>query len=220
MMGKRFEESMLCIVKRNELMKEDKVKLLEKYLHKENLISKRIKEFIREREEQLDKYKAEIESLTKEIDQKIFSNNQLIEKLRNENEKLETQKITKIQEIEENIGVPQITPYEIDKNQFQKPRANMHEAALKAWRTRSNKAIEHILDVVELITKHNKPYTEAFRIVAQNKQIEESTIRASCTRTLGLNTNQFNDLIRKKEIINFLKKRFPSNIEEIDQNLR
>ena len=95
----------------------------------------------------------------------------------------------------------------------------MSEAAKKAWITRSNKAIEHILDVVDLIIKHNKHYTDAFRIVAQKKQIEESTIRASCTRTLGLNTDQFNDLIRKKEIVNFLKKRFPSKMEEIEQTL-
>lgn len=32
----------------------------------------------------------------------------MIEKLRNENERLETQKISKIQEIEEDIGIPQI----------------------------------------------------------------------------------------------------------------
>ncbi len=218
MMGKKFEESMLCIIKRNELIKDDKIKLLEKYLHKENLTSKKIKESIREREEQLDSYKADIDALTREIDQKILANNQIIEERRNENEKLETQKISKVQEIEEDIGVPQITSYEVDKSHFQKPRANMHEAALKAWGTR-NKAIEHILDVVELITKHNKHYTEAFRIVAQKKQIEESTIRASCTRTLGLNTDQFNDLIIKKEITDFLKKRFPSKIEEIEHTL-
>lgn len=109
LIGKKFEESMLCIIRRNDLTKDDKIKLLEKYLHKENLTSKKIKESIREREEQLDRYKVEMDALTKEIDQKILANNQMIEKLRNENEKLETQKINKIQEIKEDIGVPQIT---------------------------------------------------------------------------------------------------------------
>ena len=60
---------------------------------------------------------------------------------------------------------------------------------------------------------------ELKKLFASYGEIEESTIRASCTRTLGLNTDQFNDLIRKKEIVNFLKKRFPSKMEEIEQTL-
>mgnify|MGYP001026919983 CR=1 FL=1 len=76
-----------------------------------------------------------------------------------------------------------------------------------------------VLSVSRLI-QEGKPYVKAFKIVSEQFNVGESTIRGACTIALGLNTKQFLKLLQDKpRIIALLKERYPDNKSLIDEKL-
>lgn len=83
--------------------------------------------------------------------------------------------------------------------------------------SRGIKALKQILEVAELVVRKGKHYGEAVKFVASRRNIDETTVRAACTRRLSLTTNQFKELLKNEdELINFLIERFPDGEDIIN----
>lgn len=88
--------------------------------------------------------------------------------------------------------------------------------------SRGNKTLNQILGVANLVLSQGKSYNEAVRIIAKERNIEESTVRDKCVRRIGLKTtDQFKERLKdKKGFINFLVERFPGKEEIINDELK
>ena len=76
---------------------------------------------------------------------------------------------------------------------------------------KQNDGIEdYLMPVIELMTKEGKSHTEAFRIVADRLNVLYGTVASQCTRTLGINTEQFVDSVANGSIFQIVGDRFPS----------
>jgi hypothetical protein len=79
--------------------------------------------------------------------------------------------------------------------------------------------LEEILEVYSFM-KNGKTYTEACKEVAKKRSISEGTVRDKCTRQLGLNTEEFNRIIKNKdEFATLLSQKFPKHKEYIEQKV-
>ena len=71
------------------------------------------------------------------------------------------------------------------------------------------KKLVQVLEVAELVFK-GQELSNAFKSVAKEHGVNESTIRDKCTRQLNINTKQFIELIQSKNsLITFLKEKYP-----------
>ena len=84
-----------------------------------------------------------------------------------------------------------------------------------------NKTLTQILGVANLALGQGKSYNEAVKIIAKERTIDGATVRDKCTRRIGLDTAEFQDLLKDKEkLINFLIERFPSKKEIIKAKIK
>jgi len=85
---------------------------------------------------------------------------------------------------------------------------------------KGGKGLNQILEVSNLVLNQSKDCNEAFKIIAKNRGIKVSTVRANCTRSIDLNTYKFKELLKdKKSLLNFLVKRFPGEEKFINVKL-
>jgi len=76
-----------------------------------------------------------------------------------------------------------------------------------------------VIEVAELVFR-GEPLNEAFKNIAKQHGINESTVRDKCTRQLGINTGQFKEKIQdKNRFITFLKEKYPQHEHLIDERL-
>lgn len=76
-----------------------------------------------------------------------------------------------------------------------------------------------VLGVAELVFK-GEELSKAFKGVAKQHGVHESTVRDKCTRQLGIDTYRFRDLIQdKNRFITFLKERYPHYENLINEKL-
>jgi len=84
-----------------------------------------------------------------------------------------------------------------------------------------DETLDQILKVARLVLKQGKSFSEAVKIVAREKNIHESTVRDKCTRRIGLNTEQFQELLKDRaRLTNFLIKKFPAGVQIIYEDLK
>ena len=76
---------------------------------------------------------------------------------------------------------------------------------------RGDETLNQILGVAKLVFSQGKSYSDAVKIIAKERNINESTVRDKCTRRIDLDTTRFQELLKDKEkLINFLIERFPN----------
>lgn len=76
-----------------------------------------------------------------------------------------------------------------------------------------------VLEVVQLMYK-NYSCSHAVKNIANKYNIRESTVRDKCTRQLGLNTRQFNQLVQNKaDLLSLLRQRYPAHKTLIEERL-
>ncbi len=86
----------------------------------------------------------------------------------------------------------------------------------KTHRPRSE-GLAQILDVARLYYQ-GKPLTEAFKLVAKQRNVTPNTVRERCTRSIGMRKHEFeNRLKNRQSFIAFLLKRFPQDEDTIRQ---
>jgi len=82
------------------------------------------------------------------------------------------------------------------------------------------KTLRNILTTLEHVYKHGKTYDEAVKIVAKKLKLFKGTIRAACTRDVGLTSNQFRKLLKDKEKIKqLLIGKFPEYKDVIEETV-
>jgi len=87
--------------------------------------------------------------------------------------------------------------------------------------SRGDETLNQILGVANLALSQGKSYNEAVKIIARERTINGATVRDKCTRRIGLDTAEFQDLLKDKEkLINFLIERFPSKKEIIKAKIK
>lgn len=79
--------------------------------------------------------------------------------------------------------------------------------------------LAQVLDVAEMVFR-GQSLNEAFKSVAKQYEVHESTIRDKCTRQLNITTDQFRDLIKdKSSFMTLLNERYPQFGELIRDKL-
>ena len=73
---------------------------------------------------------------------------------------------------------------------------------------------DYLIPVIRLM-RDGRIHKEAFRIVAEELKVKETTVASQCTRMLGLNTQQFVECVCNGRIIQVIKNRY-SNRDQID----
>jgi len=82
------------------------------------------------------------------------------------------------------------------------------------------KTIQRVLIVLEQVYKKGITYDEAVKTVAEKLHLNESTIRAYCTRDIGLTATKFRKLIQnKEETIKLVARKFPEYEDTIREAL-
>lgn len=77
-----------------------------------------------------------------------------------------------------------------------------------------------ILEVCLEVYTNGKEYNGAAKVVAERSGILVGTVYSECTRVINLNTKEFKDLLNdKKDLITYLKRRFPKNEQQIEECL-
>ncbi|MGB9675939.1 MAG: hypothetical protein ACPL0C_01965 [Candidatus Bathyarchaeales archaeon] len=92
----------------------------------------------------------------------------------------------------------------------------------KIWEKTTEKVPQkliQVLEVAELVFK-GEQLNEAFKKVADQHNVHESTIRDKCTRQLNINTEQFKELLRdKNRLKTFLIEKYPQHENLINQKI-
>jgi len=79
--------------------------------------------------------------------------------------------------------------------------------------------LAQVLEVAELVFK-GEELNKAFKSVAKQHGVHESTVRDKCTRQLNIDTEQFRELIQdKNRFITFLKEKYPQYQNLINEKL-
>jgi len=104
--------------------------------------------------------------------------------------------------------------------QSQSPRDNDIDKWTPSDYPAGPEALSQILEVAELMLFNNVQFGDAALQVARKRKITHGTVRHSCTRALGLDTDQFKALIRDaKQTAKFLQKKFPQFADTISKRL-
>ena len=79
--------------------------------------------------------------------------------------------------------------------------------------------LAQVLEVAELVFR-GQQLNEAFKIVARQHGVHESTVRDKCARQLGIDTYRFRELLQdKNRFITFLKEKYPAYQNVIEKKL-
>ena len=79
--------------------------------------------------------------------------------------------------------------------------------------------VSQVLEVAELVFK-GELLNKAFKNVAKQHGVIEGTVRDKCTRQLGINTEQFREMIQDKtRFMAFLKEKYPQYVNLINEKL-
>ncbi|NWF86427.1 hypothetical protein HXY32_01200 [Candidatus Bathyarchaeota archaeon] len=83
------------------------------------------------------------------------------------------------------------------------------------------KILLNILTVLEQVYNKRKTYDEAAKIVAKKLKLHEGTIRAACTRDIGLSSKQFRKLLKDKEKLKtLLTEKYPDHQNTINETIQ
>jgi len=83
------------------------------------------------------------------------------------------------------------------------------------------KTLLNILTVMEQIYKKGKTYDEAVKITAKKLKLYHGTIRAACTREIGLTSNQLRKILKEKEKMKqILTEKFPEYADIIKETMQ
>lgn len=79
--------------------------------------------------------------------------------------------------------------------------------------------LAEVIEVADLVFR-GEPLNKAFKNIAKQRGVNESTVRDKCTRQLGINTEQFREMIQdKNRFIAFLKEKFPPYANLVNEKL-
>ena len=81
----------------------------------------------------------------------------------------------------------------------------------------NNQLEAYIIPVIQLMK--NKSHTEAFKCVAEELDVQDSTARSVCTRGLGINIEEFKEHVKSGQIIQIIKDKYPEHRELITREL-
>jgi hypothetical protein len=80
--------------------------------------------------------------------------------------------------------------------------------------------LSQILEVYTLVRKFKYDRLEAFKRVAKKYRIDQQTVRSACTRGIGINTSEFDEMLSQnseKEFETILIRRFPEYQDNIGE---
>ena len=77
---------------------------------------------------------------------------------------------------------------------------------------------DYLIPVIRLMKK-NVNHTEAFKIVAKNLEVTLQTVNDRCSRGIGLNTQQFVDMVKSGQIKQHLVNKFPDKVDFLSKTL-
>lgn len=77
---------------------------------------------------------------------------------------------------------------------------------------------DYLIPVISLMKKKIN-HTEAFKEIANKLRVTKQTVNDRCSRGLGLNTQQFVDLVKSGRIKDHLLNKFPDKAEILNKNL-
>jgi len=79
--------------------------------------------------------------------------------------------------------------------------------------------LAEVIEVAGLVFR-GEQLNKAFKNIANQRGVNESTVRDKCTRQLGINTQQFREMIQdKNRFIKFLKEKYPLYANLINEKL-
>ena len=173
---------------------------------------------IEESIERLQRQRLPVPEELKELKLKLFSTYQFHEEFL----KLYNYLIDSIREINPRTGfqksakrsAPHSSPLTESDVPFRKP-AN-YEKTL--GRRGYSNLEDYLIPVIKLMwggLGHNKAFGE----IAQKLDVRYNTVSSQCTRGIGLTTDEFIDRVNSKELIEFLKKRYPDQSQIIKNEL-
>ena len=77
---------------------------------------------------------------------------------------------------------------------------------------------DYLIPIIQLIRK-GKSHNETFRSVAEKLGVTYQTVNSQCTRTLGLNTQEFVEHVKSGRIIQIINNKYPQQIKLIRDEL-
>jgi len=77
---------------------------------------------------------------------------------------------------------------------------------------------DYLIPVINLM-KRKVNHTEAFKEVAKDLLVTKQTVNDRCSRGLGINTQQFVDLVKSGGIKQHLLNKFPDKADILNKNL-
>ena len=82
------------------------------------------------------------------------------------------------------------------------------------------RTLSNVLAVFSLVYKRGKTYDEAIKIAAKKLRLGESSLRAMCSRDLGLTAQQLRKILNSSEKIKqILTQKFPDYQDMIKENI-
>ncbi|MFH1961489.1 MAG: hypothetical protein ABIJ30_01235 [bacterium] len=225
-----FTETLIHSINRRQLAEDTIIERIEKILSKQFLEDGSIIEHIETREKEITNIKKEIHSLELFYQDKITKLDDLINSLEEQIKSLQ---------LEMDLSKASIAEIRREKDQkiedFNKqylihlsqpkqtipillPEANFSGIRRSRGRKNNEQFKDYLIPVIRLI-KSGVKHTDAFRRIAEELNVEYSTVSAQCTRSLKISTEEFAKLIKNNEIKSFLKKRFPDKTSLIEEEL-
>lgn len=86
--------------------------------------------------------------------------------------------------------------------------------------SKGNKNLQNYLIPVIKLMLDGKSHNEAFKIVSEELDVRYNTVSAQCTRSLNLTTDEFRSLVYSRDIFQLLVKKFPDQIQIIEDNFK
>jgi hypothetical protein len=223
-----FPKNLIYCINRKDLNNENVIQKIENILSITNLNNGKAKDFIIDREREIENEEDKIESIEKDSKEKVEQLKIKIDELFNkiediekevEKNKSEKKKIIKetreqISQIWQNLGLPQIPvvlPSTYGSQQSSKKSGELDSK-------RYNQLEHYIFPAIHLI-KQGRKHSDAFHIIEKELNVTHSTVNAECTRQLGVGIKEFVDSVNNNKIIQILIRKHPDKIERINHEL-
>lgn len=213
---KLFSEKAIYIFKRENLADENLLKRLELILRKEKLYDDSAEDNINEREK-------EIRLAFKNIEDKKSEINSLIEEKKKEINTLENNLVLFEKTILSDNLIPNSFRPVIQNNIKEKDNEIINpdfdfdiELTHKKKTNVKNRdfLFDYIFPVLKGI-KNGQSRVDAVKSVAKKLNVEVTTVSDRCTRKLGININEFDNIVKNGTIREFLIERFPDRENDI-----
>jgi len=224
-----FLKTLIYCINRKDLNNENVIQKIENILSVTNLKNGKAKDFIMEKEREIEDEEGKIESIEKDSKEKVeqlqvkiddLSNKiedieKQVEKYKSEKKKINKEAREQISKIRQNLGFPQIPVVLPPTYGSQQSSKKPEESDSKRY----NQLEHYIFPAIHLI-KQGIKHSDAFHIIEKKLNVTYSTVNAECTRQLGVKIEEFVDSVNNNEIIQTLIKKHPDKIERIKHELK